>query len=754
VEHGPAAAALAGYVGRAAASSTPDPAARSAPTPDRSLGPSGSAGEESLGLSCPGARESTGTTDRAERGPVGSSGPAERDSGGSLGPSGSAGRESGPRGREPGGRADGSVGGDRISETRPWATAVRTLALWCADWPLVAAGVAPDEPAVVLHGGRTVACTPAARAEGVHRGMRRRDAEARCPHLVVLAHDPARDARAFEPVVAAIETFVPRVELTRPGLCSVATRGPSRYYGGDEALAARLVAAVREVLGAGGAHVGAGVADGTFAASLAARATAGGAPVLVLAEGGTPAFLADLPVSALSDPVEPAGSGGRAEPAGSGGRVQMADLASLLVRLGLRTLGAVAALPETDVVARFGAEGGRAWRRANGLDDRPLDARDPSPDLVAEVVLDPPADRVDTAAFAARTLAADLHERLERQGLACTRLIIEARTTDGERLSRVWRHEGRFTPGATAERVRWQLDGWLTTGARAAQQSGEPGARTARAAQQSGEPGARAAQQSGEPGARAAQQSGKLTARSGIEHEPGDVGGRAEGGGLTLLRLVPDEVVAGGGRQLGFWGGDAEADERAARALARVQGLLGPAAVVTAVASGGREPRLRATLVPWGDPREPAHPGGQAKRSAIELGPAVDRPEEAERPVRRPKSGMGAAAGEVPPWPGRIPGPPPAVVPVKREPAEVVDAAGIPVTVSGRGLASAAPARVAWPAGTLEVAGWAGPWPVEERWWDPATATRLARIQVTASDGTAVLLACDQGQWWLEATYD
>ncbi len=591
-------------------------------------------------------------------------------------------------------------GGGPASAVRPWATAARSLALWCADWPLVAAGVPPYEPAVVLHAGRTVACTPAARAEGVHRGMRRRDAEARCPHLAVLAHDPARDARAFEPVVAAVEAFAPRVELTRPGLCVVATRGPSRYFGGDEPLAAQLVAAVQEVLGAGAAHIGAGVADGAFAASLAARATAGGDPVLVLPEAATPAFLADLPVSALG----------------------MDELAPLLVRLGLRTLGALAALPEADVVARFGADGGLAWRRANGLDDRPLDARDPPPDLVAEVTLDPPADRVDTAAFAARTLAADLHDRLERQGLACTRLTIEAVTTDGERLSRVWRHEGRFTPGATAERVRWQLDGWLTTGARAAQQSGVS-----------------EANESASPCAR---------------RETQDVGGRAEGGGLVLLRLVPEEVVPGGGRQLGFWGGDAEADERAARALARVQGLLGPAAVVTTVLSGGRGPLPCATLVPWGDPREPAQPGGQAKRAAIELGPAPDRPEEAERLVRRPKRTMGTAAGEVPPWPGRIPGPPPAMVPAEREPAEVVDAAGNPVAVSGRGLASAAPARVAWAAGTLEVIGWAGPWPAEERWWDPAAATRLARIQVTGRCGTALLLACDQAQWWLEATYD
>src|SRR5207248_773929 len=80
-------------------------------------------------------------------------------------------------------------------------------------------------------------------------------------------------------------------------------------------------------------------------------------------------------------------------------------------------------------------------------------------------------------------------------------------------------------------------------------------------------------------------------------------------GGLSLLRIVPEEVVPDDGRQLGFWGGVAEADERAARAFARVQGMLGPAAVCTAVLSGGRGPAEQVTFVPWGDPKVPDRPG-------------------------------------------------------------------------------------------------------------------------------------------------
>src|SRR3954468_21679384 len=113
-----------------------------------------------------------------------------------------------------------------------------------------------------------------ARAEGVAVGLRRREAEARCAGLVVLDADDTADARAFELVVRAVEELVPRLVLERPGQLSFPTRGPSRYFGGDEALDARIAA---RRLGWGRAleipDVRAGIADGAFAAGLAARAT-------------------------------------------------------------------------------------------------------------------------------------------------------------------------------------------------------------------------------------------------------------------------------------------------------------------------------------------------------------------------------------------------------------------------------------------------------------------------------------------------
>jgi protein ImuB len=564
---------------------------------------------------------------------------------------------------------------------------VRTACLWCPDWPVVALRARDpalrDAPvAVVEHTERglvVVAASTQAAAEGVTLGLRRREAEARCPGVAVVEADPQVEARAFERVARAIETFTPRFVLEEPGRVTFPTRGPSRYFGGDIAMAVRCLDVVRA---AGITDARVGVADGGFAATLAARAAEPGA-AYVVPPGESPGFLAPWPVAVLDDPELPDDT-----------------LGDLLVRLGLRTLGAFAALPEGAVAGRFGSTGARAHRLARGVDEPAAPPAPPPAELVETTELDPPAMLVETAAFAAKGLAERLMDRLGRLGLACSRVTIEAETERGERLTRCWRHEGALTPAALAARVRWQLEGWLTGD----DGSGDDG---------SGDEG------SGDEG-------------SGDE---GSVGELATSG-LMLLRLVPDEVLPATGRQLGFWGGDAAATDRAGRVLARVQGMLGHPAVVTAVPQGGRTPRERVRWVPWGDPRDPARPLG-----------AVAAP--------------GANVREVPPWPGAIPPPAPAQVFNPAPAAELLDAAGEAVTASGRGDPSAPPARVrcaALPGSGGEVAAWAGPWAHDARWWDRRARARRAywQVLVTVPDGgrVACLVAVTAGRAELEAIYD
>ena len=630
------------------------------------------------------------------------------------------------------------------------------MLVWCPDWPVIAAeivdGVGASGAVVVLHGNRVVACSETARLDGVRRGLRRREAQSRCPRLVVVEHDPGRDARAFEPVVAAVEEVAVGVEVIRPGACAMAARGPARYFGGEEAAAERIVEQIAESCSV---ESQVGIADGVFAAGLAARAGR------VIAPGETREFLAGVPIAALERP----------------------ELADLLTRLGVKTLGDFAALPAADVLTRFGFDGALAHRLASGLDHRPLAVRRPPPDLDVAETYDEPLERVDVAAFAGRVLAERLHDKLAAHGLACTRLGIEAVTADGQELHRVWRHDGTLTAAAIAERVRWQLDGWLT-GAR----RGAPARPTA---------------------------------------------------GLVRLRLIPDGVLVHLGLQPGLWGDAGAERDRAHRGFSRVQGLLGPEAVVTPVSGGGRSADDQVRMVPWGDERDPERPAAPhddpipgislvpvlsftpeslapviplhfrrdpgepeveveerlaevfrlpVRAEAPEAEPPEAEPSEAEPPEaeppeaelpeaeppeaaepaangENPAGGMPAVARKrpgrvsrppaLPPWPGRLPRPHPAVVLPRPIGAVVLDTAGFPVGVSARLELTAPPSTLIIERGRpVGITGWAGPWPVDERWWAPGESRRRARFQMILADGRALLVSLIGGHWAVEAIYD
>ena len=222
----------------------------------------------------------------------------------------------------------------------------------------------------------------------------------------------------------------------------------------------------------------------------------------------------------------------------------------------MRTLGEFAALPAGDVLARFGFDAALAHRLAAGGDQRPLAARRPPPDLPVSEVYDDPLERVDVAAFAARSLAERLHDKLAGYGLACTRLGIEAVTAHGQELHRVWRHDGLLTTAAIADRVRWQLDGWLTGTARrgGAPRPGRPPASC----------GSASSPRAWSPTPRCSRGCGARRGRSGSARTGRSAGCRA---------------------------------------------CLGPESVVTAVLGGGRSPADQVRLVPWGDERGTARPG-------------------------------------------------------------------------------------------------------------------------------------------------
>ena len=110
---------------------------------------------------------------------------------------------------------------------------------------------------------------------------------------------------------------------------------------------------------------------------------------------------------------------------------------------------------------------------------------------------------------------------------------------------------------------------------------------------------------------------------------------------------------------------------------------------------------------------------------------------------------------QLPPWPGRLPSPAPGMVFESSVPVAVVGANGDAVAVSGRGELSGPPGRLVVPGRPpIDIVAWAGPWPIDERWWDHRTRRRCARLQVVTADDVARLLVLEGGAWFVEALYD
>ncbi|WP_114559469.1 DNA polymerase Y family protein [Desertihabitans aurantiacus] len=313
------------------------------------------------------------------------------------------------------------------------ASAPRTMVVWCPDWPVTALleeeRLSAELPVAVLSKGLVHSCSPAARADGVRRGQRRRDAVSRCPELVLVDSQPERDARVFERVLRTVEEISPGVEALRPGLAALPV--PSRYYGG-EAEAAAVVA--ERLVATGTWDCRFGVADGLFAAEQAARLAAV-QDSRVVPPGESAGFLAGLEVGVLEDP----------------------ELVSLLRRMGIHTLGDFARLATADVATRFGRTGLHLHRLARGEDRRGSSGRTPPPELTREVSFAPGLETIEPIAFSSRETASLLVGELSRLGQVCTGLRIEVETEDGWQGSRRWSHPRWFSEVDVVDRLRWQL---------------------------------------------------------------------------------------------------------------------------------------------------------------------------------------------------------------------------------------------------------------------------------------------------------
>ena len=395
----------------------------------------------------------------------------------------------------------------------------RALFLSIPRWQIITSGVDLNQVAVVVDKNLVIDATPRAIQCGIQLGIQRREAQRLCPSVEITEHDEESSVASFNALVVVLESITPRIEITVSGQCSFPTRGPSRYFGGDELLAGLVGERIAEALSAtfgvdknvATSQFRIGVADSYFAALIAASSNVE-SNIHIVETGGNADFLAPFSLhllrldSALAKSVE---------------------LISVLQRLGIETLGDLVALPSEELLARFGKPGVLAQQLAQGVDFEKSSIETVSGVLMEEHEIDPPANRIDTVLFSAKSLADQICQDLYCTGTACRQILIEVESEHGELSSRFWRHEYRFTSADITDRVRWQLEGWYRSSA-------------------------------------------------------------PPTGPLSLVRLVAEEVIRDDGYQLEFWGKQTSNDEQAIRSFTRVQEILGIDSVTVAQHGKGR----------------------------------------------------------------------------------------------------------------------------------------------------------------------
>ncbi len=554
----------------------------------------------------------------------------------------------------------------------------RLAVLRCLDWSAVVAAKNSTTPCAVIHAQRVISRTPAALRYGVQVGMRRRHAQALCPDIEIVAHQPSRDRTAFDAVVRVVNELVPLIEVSEPGLIVFAARGPSRYMGGDGPMALKIVEALKTSVADSrltALLVGVGVADSRLAAQIASHASA-------MASSSANLFVPYV--------VEPDKTNEWLAPQSVRVLGEFASInretISLLERLGLNALRDVCALSESVLAGRFGELGVELHRLSRGDEQYPLAVVPHPPEHLCIEKFDEPVSDQQIIINSVQRMAVAFTEYYSVHGSVCVRIVISFESEAGKRSERLWYRPQGLTTSAIIENAKWQLEAWLASQL--------------------------ASDISGDPESHA------------LENHA------LENYGLVRVQLIADEVRTDTAQQLRLWGGSTQTDETATQAISRLSELLGSSAVQVAKWQGGRDVLDSYELV------SATHAQTIGSASSHEQVPAHK-------------------------WRGALPNPSPSVVYSEPIQVQINDQFGKLLSVSARHELSASPVVVIIGATHYKVNSWAGPWPVEERWWDSARSRRLVRLQLvcekitvdSASQILAMLAILEHGEWTVAAIY-
>ena len=250
------------------------------------------------------------------------------------------------------------------------------------------------------------------------------------------------DAGATDAVVAssltALCAMLPRVGVLDRGVFACDLRGTRSLLGEPDQVGRRILATCR--------RAGTPCAVGIASASFVARVVADRSPLGEVHEAGADerAYLAPLPVAIL--PLA-------------------ADVVEELALLGLRSVGAFAALERGAVLDRFGHAAAAAHALARGEDAATVHGIVPRRRIRARRRWDDPILSKEQLLFALRVTADEIARSLAADGMAALRLglALEREATPPLRLERTLLPP-TADPAGLLRSLRWALEEWRELG--------------------------------------------------------------------------------------------------------------------------------------------------------------------------------------------------------------------------------------------------------------------------------------------------
>ncbi|MGE5598919.1 MAG: DNA polymerase IV [Bacteroidota bacterium] len=261
----------------------------------------------------------------------------------------------------------------------------------------VIVGGPPDSRGVVS------TCSYEARRYGVRSAMPLREAARLCPEGIFVPGRISRYIEVSRQVFAILDQYSPLVEPLSLDEAFVDVTGCERLFGPAPCIARQMVARIREELGL---SASAGVAPNKFLAKVASDLRKPGGFVVVR-PGEEEDFLADLPVGRLW------GVGPKTE--------------EHLRRPGLRTIGALRAVPRAALVASLGEAGALLHDLSRGRDDRPVTAGEAAKSIGQEITFQRDTDDREYLAGTLLLLVDRVARRARKSGVRGRTVVLKLR---------------------------------------------------------------------------------------------------------------------------------------------------------------------------------------------------------------------------------------------------------------------------------------------------------------------------------------